>query len=241
MNKNDKKEILEFYTKDLTVKVYDKKRFSGKGGQFVNSIERGSIVKFIEKSKSILELGPGTGRLTVLLSRNSPLLFALDSSKEMLKILKNKLKKISIINQSVFDKIKLTQKVDVVTGLRFFDHFSLNDQHKILKNILPNLKKNGYIIYSSLNSSSLESVLSVFFYFSKTNYFYSFDEYEKLFKKLNLYIVTSKTYFILPRGIFLRAKKNDVFYKFIVSIESLLNKIFKHNGALFTFVLKNKK
>lgn len=238
--KKSTKEILRFYQDKDVVKIYDNERFSGYGGKYLNSVETKSISKHV-KDGSVLELGPGTGRLTVVMKNNKSIeLTCLDSSLEMLKLLKKKVKVNSIINQSIFDKIKVSKKFDYITALRFFDHFSISDQDKILKNILPKLKSKGKIVYSSLNRNSSESWLSSLFYFSKTNYFYNFDEYNKLFKKNNLNIVTYSSSFIVPRGVYLRFRSNSIAFRMIRLFDEKMSSILVKNGSLYTFVLESK-
>lgn len=240
INKKTTKEILNFYQDKTVVKVYDNERFSGHGGNYLDLVETSSIKKHINKGE-VLELGPGTGRLTTILKNKAGInLTCLDSSLEMLKLLKKKVKVNNIINQSIFDKIRITKKFDYITALRFFDHFSIVDQNKILKNIIPKLKKQGIIIYSALNKNSSESLLSRFFYFSKTNYFYSFDEYEKMFSRNKLKIVSFSSHFMIPRGVYLRFKKNSIVFKILSSIDERLAIIFNKNGSLYTFVLESK-
>ncbi len=238
--KKSTKEILNFYQDKDIVSVYDTERFSGFGGKYLDAIETNSISKFIT-SGSVLELGPGTGRLTVILKRNKSVeLTCLDSSSEMLKKLIKKVKVDGMVNQSVFEKINISKKFDFITALRFFDHFSMLDQDRILKNISPKLKKNGNIVYSCLSRHSSEGFLSRFFYFSKTNYFYSYEEYLKLFKKNKLRVVSFSSAFILPRGVYLRLKSNTVLFKIVKFIDESMTTIFSKNGSLYTFVLEAK-
>lgn len=239
-NKKTTKEILNFYQDKTVVKVYDNERFSGFGGNYLDSVETSSIERYINKGE-VLELGPGTGRLTFILkNKEGVILTCLDSSLEMLKLLKKKVKITNVINQSIFEKIKINKKFDYITALRFFDHFSINDQDKILKNIIPRLKKNGKIIYSALNKNSTESFLSTFFYFSKTNYFYSFDEYKRIFSRNKLKIVSCTSNFMIPRGVFLRFKNNNIMFKLLKLVEKISLSIFDKYGSLYTFVLENK-
>lgn len=239
-NKKSTKEILNFYQDKKVVKVYDNERFSGYGGNYLDLVETSSIERCISGG-DVLELGPGTGRLTFVLKNNKcVVLTCLDSSLEMLKLLKKKVRVNNVINQSIFDKIKINKKFDYITALRFFDHFSIKDQDKILKNISPRLKKGGKIVFSALNKNSSESILSKFFYFSKTNYFYSFDEYKKMFNRNNLDIVSYASNFMIPRGVYLRFKNNNIFFKILSFIDEKLAIILNKNGSLYTFVLESR-
>lgn len=240
-NKKTTTEIKSFYQNKEVVKIYDNKRFSGYGGKYVDNIETDSILRYVKNFNSVLELGSGTGRLTRFLIDRVNDLVCLDASLEMLKLLKKKVKVKKTVNQSIFDKIKVSRKFDAITALRFFDHFSISDQNKIIKNALPVMKKNGNFIYSALNSKSSESVLSTFFYFSKTNYFYSYEEYKKMFLKNKLHIVSFHSDFFFPRGIYLRFKTKGVLFKFISYFDRWLVNMFPKYGSLYTFVLEDTK
>lgn len=241
MNKTNNQEIKKYYQLENVVKDYDKKRFSGYGGNHINKTETSSIIKYIN-SGNILEIAAGTGRLTKqLVKRKGIKVTCLDSSGEMLKLLKKNIGSVNLIEQSAFDRIKISQKFDLITALRFFDHFSIMDQSKILKNIKNSLRKDGKIVFSCLNSQSLESFFSRLFYFSKVNFFYSSIEYKKLFTKHGLEIVSYHSDFFLPRGIYLMFRNNRAMVNIISALDRLLLKLFTNNGALYTFNLKFKK
>lgn len=241
MNKTTNQEIKKYYQLENVVKDYDKRRFSGYGGNYINKTETSSILKYINSGK-ILEIAAGTGRLTKRLVKHKGLnVTCLDSSGEMLKLLKKNIGSISLIEQSAFDRIKVSNKFDLITALRFFDHFSIIDQGKILKNIKNSLRRNGKIVFSCLNSQSLESFFSRLFYFSKVNFFYSSSEYKKLFAKHGLEIISYHTDFFLPRGIYLLFRNNKTVVNIISGVDRFLLKIFSNNGALYTFNLKFKK
>lgn len=236
MGTKSTKEILEFYSNKNVVDIYDKTRFSGIGGRYVDMMETKSILENVSGSNT-LELGSGTGRLTTFLASRAKSVTCLDSSKKMLTSLKKRIKKVKLLHQSVFDLIKDGNRYDLITALRFFDHFSIKDQDRILRNITSKLSKEGHIVYSALNRNSIESYLSVFFYYSKTNYFYSYDSYLKLFGKNNLAVERVKTDFFLPRGLYLRFKSGGFLFNMLKNFDKFMIRNFNKSGALFTFIL----
>lgn len=87
MSKKAKIKILPSATGyDLAASIYDKRK------EYLNSFEKGKVIEILGdlKNKKVLDVGAGTGRLSVELSSNSAEVTVLDVSAEMLKILKQK-------------------------------------------------------------------------------------------------------------------------------------------------------
>lgn len=78
---------------DLAASGYDKKE------KYLNSFEQNKFLPLLGdlKNKKVLDVGAGTGRLSLTLSKAGAQVTAVDVSEGMLKILKNKDKKIEII------------------------------------------------------------------------------------------------------------------------------------------------
>lgn len=78
---------------DLAASGYDKKE------KYLNSFEQNKFLPLLGdlKNKKVLDVGAGTGRLSLMLSKAGAQVTAVDVSEAMLKILKNKDKKIEII------------------------------------------------------------------------------------------------------------------------------------------------
>ncbi|MCX6780475.1 MAG: class I SAM-dependent methyltransferase, partial [Candidatus Magasanikbacteria bacterium] len=78
---------------DLAASNYDKKE------KYLNSFEQNKFLPILGdlKDKKVLDVGAGTGRLSILLSKAGAAVTALDVSDEMLKVLKNKDEKIETI------------------------------------------------------------------------------------------------------------------------------------------------
>lgn len=241
MPKKTKNQIFEYYSRSNVVTTYDDRRFSGPGGNRINQTEVGEVVKAIDrvglKKNSILDLGAGRGRLSLPLKKSGYEVFCLDSSQDMIKVLKKNFSKDHLLTQSIFDPIKLTRKVNIISSLRFFDHFSLSDQKKILQNIDKKLSKDGYIIFACLNKNSLESKVARFFPYSRYNYFYSDHDYRKMFKGVKFEVLSRKSCFFFPRGSFLYAQKMPGVFSLVNVLDYLLIKLFPGAGAYFVYTL----
>jgi len=104
----------------------------------------------------ILEIGAGTGRITIPLLERKINVTALDIAPKMLDILKNKLhrKKLSAnVICSDMRKFKIKQKFDaIIVTYRTFQHmYSVKDQKDALNNIKKHLKNKGILIFDVYN------------------------------------------------------------------------------------------
>lgn len=244
MHKKSTKEILKFYSRKATVESYDRRRFRGKGGEYINKQEILPILELLDlnlnskKGIKILDLGAGRGRLSLPLKKEGYDVYCLDSSPEMIKILKKNFSASKIFEQSIFNSLKTKEKFDAIVALRFFDHFSINDHKKILLNISKNLNKSGFIIFTSVNKNSLESWMSRLFPYGRYNYFYTDLEYRKLFTSANLKVINFLTYFFHPRGAFLYLQKIPFWITPFILLDKLITKIFSKSGAYVVYLLK---
>ncbi|OGH80364.1 MAG: hypothetical protein A3I29_01945 [Candidatus Magasanikbacteria bacterium RIFCSPLOWO2_02_FULL_44_11] len=130
---------------NLVAKEYDKKE------SYLNSFEQGNFSSLLTtvRGQKILDVGAGTGRLSLLLARAGASVTALDVSEEMLKVLNRKNKNIaSVIGDAenlpfpdmVFDMVMATFViVHLKDPGRFFD-----EARRILK-------EGGKLIVTNIN------------------------------------------------------------------------------------------
>jgi len=130
---------------NLAAKEYDKKE------SYLNSFEQGNFSSLLTtvRGQKILDVGAGTGRLSLLLARAGASVTALDVSEEMLKVLNRKNKNIaSVIGDAenlpfpdmVFDMVMATFViVHLKDPGRFFD-----EARRILK-------EGGKLIVTNIN------------------------------------------------------------------------------------------
>jgi SAM-dependent methyltransferase len=106
----------------------------------------------------ILEIGAGTGRITIPLLKQGLDITALDIAHRMLQILKEKAKKENLSVKTIcadMRKFKLKDKFDaVIITFRTFQHmYSVKDQLATLKTIRKHLKPKGVLIFDVYNPS----------------------------------------------------------------------------------------
>lgn len=236
-------QIKGYYQQNNVADNYDLRRFNGLGGEYINHAEISLVqtnlkLSLSASSPTVLDLGAGKGRLSIPLVKDGYRVHCLDASQSMLSYLKKHIDAQNIYIQSIFDPIKLKTKFDAITSLRFFDHFSISDQSKILKNTVKYLDKNGVYVYATLNSLSLEYLVSKFFPYGRYNYYYSPKTYARLFKKNGLQIVSTSSRFFFPRGLYLRLNQYPKMLNILIQFEKFVYQNTSHFGALKLFVLK---
>jgi len=110
-----------------------------------------TILKDVDfENKIVLDLGVGTGKFSIPLALKTKLIYALDQSKPMIRILRRKIKAKKIRNikilESGFGKIHLPKEsVDIVLSVWSFPAHSKNWE-KEFKEVKRVLKKDGKII-----------------------------------------------------------------------------------------------
>lgn len=244
MSKKNVKQIGNYYKKKDVVSTYDDRRFAGKGGAYIHSQELEPVLSFLKKQdisgEKLLDIGAGRGRLSKPVAELGYDVHCLDFSEEMIAELAKTFEKKKLVQQSIFDPIKFKKKFAVITSMRFFDHFSLQDQKKILTNVIKKLSNDGAIIMPTLNAHSLESWLASLFPYGRYNYFYSINQYKNLFESVGLELVSHQSKFFLPRGLFLKLNGTGPVLQLAMGIDKLLSSLFKNNNAYFYFFLKKK-
>jgi 2-polyprenyl-3-methyl-5-hydroxy-6-metoxy-1,4-benzoquinol methylase len=111
--------------------------------------------KFVGYNKSVLEVGCGTGQLSIYFSTgNNNLIVALDATLESLKIAKdfankNNINNIEFVNTDIFDDVLAENYFDFVWCNGVLHH--TKDPYKAFCIILKSLKKEGYILVGLYN------------------------------------------------------------------------------------------
>lgn len=137
---------------DLAAKDYDKKE------KYLNSFEQNKLLPLLGDlyGKRILDVGAGTGRLAITMSKAGAEVVALDASSEMLKILKNKNGKITTVVGDAEDLPFENNYFDSIIGAFLIVHFKnpelfFNSAYKILKD-------GGRLIVTNINQKEAPEV-----------------------------------------------------------------------------------
>lgn len=168
----------------------------------INRIRRKIALLVPRKSKKILEIGAGTGsQITEIKKRlkNSDC-FAIDSSKGMLKIAKQKAKNLDItFIKKDFSKLGFPKNYfDVVVASLAIHEVSVKKQKTTLSEIYRVLKRNGKLIAFDFEKSE-----NLFWRIAQTILFSLFEEYAEdfLLQKEKLFSNFKKIFFKRKFGI----------------------------------------
>ena len=151
-------------------------------------VQHNNHINFINKIikekniKNLLEFAIGSARISKYLN-NFKQAYGVDSSKEMLDIAKNELKRFNMLDkwkliQSDIFKFKINKKFDLVISFRLVWHFKNKDREKFYNKIKSLLANNGYFIFDAQNYDV------EYFYRKKRNL--KSPTYDKLWKKNEL-------------------------------------------------------
>jgi ubiquinone/menaquinone biosynthesis C-methylase UbiE len=130
---------------DLAAMTYDKKE------KYLDSFEQDKLLPLLGnlKNKQILDVGAGTGRLTLKLVKAGGETTALDTSAEMLKVLQNKNKKIKIVVGDAEDLPFPNNTFDLVTAAFLVVH--LKDPSIFFQEAYRVLKDDGLLVITNIN------------------------------------------------------------------------------------------
>ena len=182
MNKN-KIKIDSFFEKYST--EYSNENYNKKINRFM-FLRLNTIINFVQKNFrnkniKILDLGCGSGEVTLELAKLGYSGDALDNSKGMLKICQNKL---SNFNWNIFlGEAQNTnfenETYDLIIASGLIEYYPNDDI--LLKEIDRILKKNGHLIINVSNKKGYSTSLNTISYFFKQNFLFKYIK-KKLFR-----------------------------------------------------------
>ena len=125
---------------------------SGFENQKVDSFVRNFVKKYIHKKYKVLDLGCGTGRHSIFLSKKGHDVYALDKSKIAIEKLKQEnLENIKLFNQKFSQGLFKKDLFDVVLSIMVLHHAPVREIHKNFNAIKSILNKGGYFIFSVIS------------------------------------------------------------------------------------------
>lgn len=139
---------------DLAASVYDKKE------NYLNSFEKGKVGEILGDiaGKKVLDVGAGTGRLSVSLANAGAEVIALDVSEEMLKVLQKKNPRIKIAVGEAEDLPFDDNSFDIVTAAFLIVH--LKDLGSFFDEVYRVLKPGGKFLVTNINQKEPPEVVT---------------------------------------------------------------------------------
>lgn len=131
---------------DLAAEVYDRKE------KYLDSFEKNKLIAKLGdvSGKKILDAGAGTGRIALKLANLGANVTALDVSREMLRVLKNKTKKsIETVVGDAENMPFADESFDIVVAAFLIVHF--NNPKYFFQEVYRVLKPGGVLIVSNIN------------------------------------------------------------------------------------------
>jgi len=130
---------------DLAAEDYDKKE------KYLNSFEKGKFLSLLPeiKDKKILDVGAGTGRVSLPLALAGAQVTALDVSEKILEVLKRKNKKITTVVGEAENLPFENESFDIVTAAFLVVH--LKDPKIFFDEVYRVLKPDGLFLVSNIN------------------------------------------------------------------------------------------
>jgi len=219
----------EYYQDKNVATDYDARRMKGIKASIVRLLERRAVLDLLPRGNlKILEAGVGTGYFTEMLAKHG-YLDGIDISKEMLQVLRKKIKNVSLMQADILS-LKLLKKYDCIVSVRVISHFNKKDASLALKNLAKCLTSAGTIIFNLENPSVLRRIgRKITNWGSTYTYQYSSSEIKQIIRyaKLNsvktIYIdhlilyplhIINKISFGLFTNIILRFEKSLEKFKF---------------------------
>ncbi len=132
---------------DLASSAYDKKI------PYLNSFEKNAVLPILGdlKGKSVLDVGAGTGRLSILLVQVGAEVTALDVSEEMLKVLNRKNKHIKTVVGEAEALPFPDNSFDIITAAFLIVH--LKNPRRFFDEVYRVLKDGGKFLVTNINQT----------------------------------------------------------------------------------------
>jgi ubiquinone/menaquinone biosynthesis C-methylase UbiE len=130
---------------NLAADFYDEKE------KYLNSFEQGKIIPLLGDlaNKKVLDVGAGTGRLSLFLANRGAQVTALDMSPNMLELVKKKNSKIQTIVSDAEDLSFDDESFDIVAAAFLIVH--LKDPTRFFDEVYRVLKDGGIFIVTNIN------------------------------------------------------------------------------------------
>lgn len=151
----------DYYQSEDIVSQYDENRFSSRGGIYIDQREREAVLIGLPHPSAgrILEIGCGTGRLTLSLLERGYTVLCIDPSEGMLGKAGSKInllpetikKRVELQVGSGFNLSNLPEGFAGAVSLRVFIHLSLSEVGQMLREVGSRLKTDGIFCFDTLS------------------------------------------------------------------------------------------
>lgn len=205
MTIDNKQKFIEFYKKEA--KSYDNRRFHCECRNLYDKIIKEIVHDFLKDCKYVLDAGCGTGRFSIFLAHQGLKILALDTSKEMLTIAKEKAQKKGVNEKITFvqgdiERIPCGDNTfDGICSIHVLTHFSFLE--KVIYELSRVLNKGGYMVFEISNGmlariyyKTKRTIIKRNSYF--VDYYHGYKQIRDLLLRNGIEIVGHKSYKKIP-------------------------------------------
>lgn len=241
MNKKDS--VKRYYQNVDIATGYDALRFKNKGGLIVDSVEKNVLLEMLEnhpKEEFLLEVASGTGRFAVMLAGKGYRIVAIDSSFEMIKLLRRAMREqegeVFCVCGDAFHLPFKKKSFKGVYSIRFVWHFA---SYKALINVIMEVCR-GYFIFDVMNKESIASITALIAnrLVCKVNYtsITSTKEMKSFFQEKGHRIVKFMSRFFFP---YIFYRKLPMISHWLYRLDMLLMQVFSKGSVFYYKINKN--
>lgn len=197
--KNSEYDKKSFYSKPEIASNYEKFRYGGKSGKYVNYRELNTVTLLLPKSGSILDIPCGSGRFLKFI-KDKYEKTGVDFSEKMLEQIQDK--NVTTIKQDIFNLDMPHNVFDIVVSLRFIFHYDYDKVFIFFKTINKILKPGGVFICQNYRWSPLAFDIPVPFKIGGKIHIHSDKNMIKLFTSNGFKIIDQKSIFLFSPFIY---------------------------------------
>jgi len=239
----NRKASVKRYYQDVDIAArYDALRFKNKGGQIVHDVEKNILLEMLEnhpKEEFLLEVASGTGRFAVMLAGKGYRIVAIDSSYEMMKLLRRAMQEqegeVFCVCGDAFQLPFKKKSFKGVYSIRFVWHFA---SYKYLINAIMEVCRE-YFIFDVINKASIASITTLTanrlvykLIFTSTT---SSKEMKSFFKGKGYRIVKFMSRFFFP---FIFYRKLPIISHWIYRLDIFLLQVFSKGTVLYYKIIR---
>lgn len=202
----EKEKCISYY--QVEAKRYDEERFSCECNKIYDQIFKKTVYHHLKNCRYVLDAGTGTGRFAIYLAKKGIDIVAIDRSREMISIAREKSKREGCENKMNFvvgDIENLPIKSEVFDGLcsiHVLIHFV--SRNKIMSEFSRVVKKGGIVVFDVPNKMLSKGYWLIMNALGKTtfrDYPYDLKEVKELFLINSMEVIDRTKFVKMPRWV----------------------------------------
>ena len=197
-------ERIKYY--DGEAKKYDTNRFNCDCNRIYDKIQKEIVYDYLRNCEYVLDAGTGTGRFAIYLAKKGIEVVAIDSSRGMISIAREKSKREGCENKIQFivgDIEHLPFKTEVFEGIcSIFVLIHFTSRNQIISEFSRIIKERGVVVFDVPNKILSRGYWMIMGVFGKTtfrDYHYDLGDIQNLFLTNSMKVVDRQCFVKMPR------------------------------------------